>query len=520
MSSLTLTAEDIKASLKDIAGIIRYLYYIFLIPVPIAMFWIVGREYGMSGQEPQVILGVMFSSEFSKIIDVAIKCLGRSLIFVAPSVVSLLLANSLSGIRTGISPKPKHLMLSVALAGLIIPLIGALPFILSGFPFLDSCFESTSGWSATGLTMMENPEEVGKDILFYRSMTNWFGGLAIVAMALVVFMKKGTVASTYYGLDKGEVRMKPSIKGTISEAGKVYLVYTIICLMLLYVAGMGFFDAVNHAMSAVSTGGFTTHANGINYFSDKPFVQIVLMLFMLVGSINLIMHLRIFEGRIENLFHNIEFKYMTSLLIISTLVVTGVLYYTSSDLGAPAQAAFQTISALTTSGFSTADLSDIRLWPEVTQMMLIFLMLIGGFFGSAAGGIKILRFVVIVETIAYSMKRLILPKTAILRVKIGNSPIEGTELLNAIGLSAAFALAAFIGVIILMLAGLTLTQSAFMSASAISNVGLVNMPAADWFAINDLAKATLITLMWAGRIEIFPAMILVASLLGGKRYSS
>jgi Trk-type K+ transport system membrane component len=115
------------------------------------------------------------------------------------------------------------------------------------------------------------------------------------------------------------------------------------------------------------------------------------------------------------------------------------------------------------------------------------------------------------------MKRLILPKTAILRVKIGNAPIEGTELLNAIGLSSAFALAAFIGVIILMLAGLTLTQSAFMSASAISNVGIINMPSADWFAINELAKITLIILMWAGRIEIFPAMILVASFIAGKK---
>jgi trk system potassium uptake protein TrkH len=518
MSSLTLTAEDIKASLKDIAGIIRYLYYIFLIPVPVAMFWVVGREYGMSVSEPQVVLGVVFSSQFSKIIDVAIKALGRSLIFIVPAIVSLLIANSLNGIRTGVSPKPKHLMLSVALAGLLIPLIGALPFIMSGtLSPLDSCFESTSGWSATGFTMIQNPDAVGKDILFYRSLTNWFGGLAIVAMALVVFMKKGTVASTYYGLDKGEVRMKPSIRGTISEAGKVYLVYTIICLMLLYVAGMGFFDSVNHAMSAVSTGGFTTHSDGINHFSDKPFVQIILMLFMLVGSINLIMHLRIFEGRIGNLFHNIEFKYMTVLLILSTILVTGVLFYVSSftDLRAPAQAAFQTISALTTTGFSIVDLPN---WPEVTQMMLIFLMLIGGFFGSAAGGIKLLRFVVIAETIAYSMKRLILPKTAILRVKIGGSPIEGTELLNAIGLSAAFALAAFIGVIILMLAGLTLTQSAFMSASAVSNVGLVNMPQADWFAINDLAKITLIVLMWAGRIEIFPAMILVASIVAGKKY--
>jgi trk system potassium uptake protein TrkH len=526
MSSLTLTAEDIKASLKGIAGIIRYLYYIFLIPVPVALFWVVGREYGMSGSEPQVILGVVFSSQFSKIIDVAIKALGRSLIFIAPSIVSLLIANALSGIRTGISPKPKHLMLSVALAGLLIPLIGALPFILSNYLYppdstvsislLDAFFESTSGWSATGFTMIQNPDAVGKDILFYRSITNWFGGLAIVAMALVVFMKKGTVASTYYGLDKGEVRMKPSIRGTINEAGKVYLVYTIICLILLYVAGMGVFDSVNHAMSAVSTGGFTTHGDGINHFSDKPLVQIILTLFMLVGSINLIMHLRIFEGRIGNLFHNIEFKYMTALLLISTIIVSGVLFYASAftDLKTPAQAAFQTISALTTTGFSIVDLPN---WPEVTQMMLIFLMLIGGFFGSAAGGIKLLRFVVIAETIAYSMKRLILPKTAILRVKIGNAPIEGTELLNAIGLSAAFALAAFIGVIILMLAGLTLTQSAFMSASAISNVGLINMPSADWFAINELAKVTLIILMWAGRIEIFPAMILVASFIAGKK---
>lgn len=509
MSSYTLNIEDLRISLKDLAGMMRFISYVFMVPVPVAVYWVTAVNLGGGITDPSELAARIASTPTAKIFDVAVKVFFECLAYIIPAGICLLISNNAKTLKTAVAPKPKHLLLSVAIGGLLISLVGALPFIVTQtLSPLDAWFESTSGWSATGLTMVEHPENMSRDLLFYRSLSHWAGGLGIIAVSLAVFMKKGTVASSYYGGDS-EARIKPSMRGMINETWKIYLVYTVACLTLLYLTGMSLFDAVNHAMSAVSSGGFSTHSGGVGYFQDNVAAQAVILFFMVLSSISILLHFRLFEGRINAIAVNAEIRYMIVLLIFSTVFITVATSTSILDLGKAPDALFQVVSAISSSGFSTTDIKD---WPEVAQLILVLLMFVGGMYGSTTGGIKLLRLVVVVETIAYSFKKLVLPKTAIIRVKIGGTPIEGAELLNSLGLSAAYLVLAVLGTIILMFNNMDVVEASFMTASAMSNVGLVNMYTSDWFAINSFTKITLIILMWAGRIEIFPAMILATSL--------
>jgi trk system potassium uptake protein TrkH len=372
-----------------------------------------------------------------------------------------------------------------------------------------------SGWSTTGLTMIPDLDETARDILFYRSLTQWLGGLAVVVVALTIFVRKGSTATVYYSSEKGDRRIKPSLRGTVIEIGKIYCVYTLLCMILLYVAGMGFFDALNHAFTSVSTGGFSTHTANIGFFEDKPFVAPVAMLFMLVGAISFYVHFRLFELNPKSLLENIEFRYMATLIVLTTLTLTVLLPLQDMDkaLSAPLEAAFHCLSAMTTSGYFIDNIGE---WDELPQMLLILLMYVGGFYGSTAGGIKVLRLIVIASVIVYSLRKMTLPKTAILRLKIGSNPIDEEEAYNVLGFSMAYLAILILGTLLLLTEFSTI-QSLFISASALGNVGLMNVPADEWFILSDSSKLVIICLMWIGRLEVLPVLILIGSLIRFRR---
>lgn len=504
----SLNLEDLGTALKELGEVFRIMSFVFLIPIPLALYFM-------------LVNGLYDGSSQPGLIEALIGVIARILIFIIPSIVTYLLYLLSGSIETRITPKTLHVMLSVSLGWLIITLIGSLPFILSGtLSPLDAWFESMSGWTTTGLSLLKDIDSTAPDILFYRSLTQWVGGVGIIVMALAVFMRKGTIATDYYSSERGGIKIKPSIKGTVKETWKIYSVYTLTCMVLLYLAGMSVFDAMNHSMVTLATGGFSTHGDSIGYegFKDKPLIEPVIMLFMIVGSISFLIHFRLFEGRIKSLTGNIEFRHMSIILFFAIIVVSLTLYF-QTPLKSPEAiktAAFQSISALSCAGLSTADLSQ---WSEMPLAVLIMLMYIGGIYGSTSGGIKLLRLIVMIEAIVYSMKRLMLPRTAMLRIKLGERPIEASEILTVFGLSAAYMMIAFLGALLLIGTGYTAIQSLFLSFSAMSNVGLSNAPAAVWFMMPDYAKLVLIILMWVGRLEVFPVMILLSSIFIKKKTS-
>jgi len=513
---LSFNTEDIRTALRDISGMFRTLAIVFLIPLPVAIYYILVKDFYGGTFALEHTFNLLGQMSLSKAADILIKISFRCLVFLAPAFLSYLVYSFLKNIPPQTSTKTKHVIISVSIIWLSISIIGTIPYILSGtLGPLDALFESMSGWSTTGLTLMHNLDGTPRDILFYRSLTQWLGGLGIVFIALTIFVRKGSTAMVYYSSEKGDRRIKPSVRGTVIEIWKIYSVYTLLCMILLYVAGMGLFDALNHSFTALSTGGFSTHDSSIAFFQDKPLVAPVLMLFMLVGSISFFVHFRLFELHPSSLLENIEFRYMTALIVLASLTLTVLipLQDSSQMLKAPLEAGFQCVSAMTTTGFSTADISK---WTELSQMILILLMYVGGFYGSTAGGIKILRLIVIASVVLYSLRKMMLPKTAILRMKIGASPIDDEEVFNVIGFSMAYLGILVLGTLFLMSEFPTI-QALFISASALGNVGLNNVPADKWLALSDQSKLVITGLMWIGRLEVLPVLILLASLFTRRR---
>lgn len=513
---LSFNTEDIRTALRDISGMFRTLAIVFLIPLPVAIYYVLVKDFYGGTFALEHTFDLLGRTSLSKVADLIITISFRCLIFLTPAFLSYLVYSFLKNIPPQSSTKTKHVVISISIIWLAISLIGSLPYILSQtLGPIDSLFESMSGWSTTGLTMMHDLDGTPRDILFYRSLTQWLGGLGIVFIALTIFVRKGSTAMVYYSSEKGDKRIKPSVRGTVIEIWKIYSVYTLLCMILFYVAGMGMFDALNHAFTSVSTGGFSTHQSGLAFFQDKPFIALIAMLFMLAGSISFYVHFRLFELNFHALFENIEFRYMAALIVLATLTLTFLipLQDPAKALNAPLDAAFQCISAMTTSGYS---ISDVSKWSELSQMILVLLMYVGGFYGSTAGGIKILRLIVIASVIIYSLRKMMLPKTAILRLKIGSSPIDEEEVFNVLGFSMAYLGILIIGAMLLMSEFSTM-QALFISASALGNVGLNNVPADKWLEVSDASKLVITGLMWIGRLEVLPVLILLASLFTYRR---
>ena len=518
----SLNTEDLKISLRELSGLFRFMPLVFLAPIPVSIYVILARDLFKGKirlEDTLTLLGGLSVQDFSAIlVNLVIRCL----VFIVPAGLAYFLYSVLRELaprQQQSQAKARHAMMSVSLGWLIIALISAIPYVLIGtLNPVDACFESVSGWSTTGMSLIKDVDSAPRDILFYRSLTQWLGGLGIIFIALSVFMRKGTVAMDYYASEKGEKRIKPSIKGTVTEIWKIYGVYTVICFIMLYLAGMGLFDALNHSMSVLATGGFSTHNSNIGFFQDRPAILLILTAFMFIGSISFFVHFKLFEGRISNLTNNLEFKYMISLLVLTAASISLILYLhdPGSGVNAISKAALHSICAVTTTGFSMTDISK---WPEVSQMLLIPLMYVGGFYGSTAGGIKILRLIVMIEVILYSIKKLTLPKTAIVRVKIGESPIAGDEIFSVFGFSAAYLLIMVAGALLLM-SEYTTTQALFLSASSIGNVGLINVSPEHWFNMSTTSKIILSFLMWVGRLEVLPVLVFLNSLYLKKRTPS
>jgi len=497
----TLTLEDVKISLHDITGVFSLMSIIMLLPVTATLYY------------------SRFSGVFSLIKAVSV--------FVVPSLIFHLMYKYLKGLKVGRRHgQTKHALVGVVVIWMIIAIVGALPFYLRGtLGVVDSFFESMSGWATTGMTMIEYPESLmggNEDILLYRSITHIVGGVGIIALGLMVLIKSGTAAMAYYSSEVGSQRIKPGIKSTVIETWKIYILYALAGVVLLYLAGMGPFDAINHAFAAIATGGFSTHSESVAYF-DSVLIEAVLILLMLAGSISFLVHYELFNGEFKKVFKNIELKYMAFLIGASTLIL--VVYFSASvgiagvDINSffdvVRKSFFQVVSSISCTGFSTTNAGE---WPPLAQTILMILMYTGGFYGSTAGGIKLLRLAVVVAAINHTLKRLILPKSAVVSMKVAGKNISNTEIAQTLGLSMAYLIVAVIGAMAIMSIGdYTGYESMELSLSAMGNVGIVYTTGARWYLMPAVGKITIALLMWIGRLEIFPILIILKPLFDRRK---
>jgi len=368
------------------------------------------------------------------------------------------------------------------------------------------------------------------DILFYRSYTHIIGGVGIITLVLVVFMAgRGKEASmTYFFAERGSQRIRPGLKGTVMEIWKIYGLYTLAAIICLYIAGMSLFDSIIHAFSAMSTGGFSSRAESIGYY-NSPLIEAICMFFMIMGAISFLLHYRIFNGYLNELYKSIEAKYMLALIIYPAFFISFLLYYQSGEVGGVATtfssnirnflhslrlASFQVISALTCTGFSTANAGS---WPQAARTTLMILMYIGGFYGSTAGGIKLLRLIIVVQAIMHIIKKMMLPKTAVLTMKMDGKLIDNEQIIYVLGFCMLYLMVAVGGALIFMLLGYDALTSLSLTLSAMGNVGIVYVTGNAWFHMAVIGKITLALLMWIGRLEIFPILMLLTPIYLGER---
>jgi trk system potassium uptake protein TrkH len=475
---LKLDKEDLKAVLRDIGSILLVVGYIMLLPLVVAY---------LDGEE-EVYFAFLYPSFFAIWIGITLRW----------------------SFRKAMETQLKHAMLTAGLAWLIVSLVGAFPYAYTGMSLLNSYFESISGFTTTGMTVISAIDELPKSLLFWRAMTEWIGGVGVIMLFLVVLMQSRTVMAKFYMAEARTDRIKPAISTTVTYIWKIYLLLTSLGVILYYIAGMGLFDSITHSFTALSTGGFSTHDASISYY-DSLEVELVSVLLMVTGGISFVVLYRVLTGDKMAPFKNPEVRAYFTLIFIGSLAVSINLaiqrQYPVSD--ALRYGIFQTVAIITTTGFSTQELSQ---WPDFSKIILLLLMASGGCIGSTGGGFKVLRILILLKHGYQEMMKNLLPGKAVVTLKVGDRPIESEDVFRISGLFFLFITFLLGGGMIFSLLGYDALGSMSLSFSALSNVGPVFLPAEDWYALPDIAKVVLIIEMWAGRLEIFPALALLISL--------
>ncbi|MDR2176584.1 MAG: TrkH family potassium uptake protein [Treponema sp.] len=401
--------------------------------------------------------------------------------------------------------------LLVFFAWILIGLLGAVPYYLSGrIPrWADAVFESVSGFTTTGATVIADVESLPRSLLFWRAMTHWLGGMGIVVLTVALLPLLGIGG---FQLIKAETpgpekeKITPKITETAKLLWFLYLILTALDALLLRIGGMDWFDAAAHAFSTVATGGFSTRNDGIAAY-HSPWIEGVCTVFMLLAGFNFALLYRLFRGKFRDILTNSEAKAYGGIILVSAGIIALALIPGGAFPGeALGKAFFHTASILTTTGFAAA---DHNLWPPAAQGVLFFLMFIGGCSGSTAGGIKVVRMVVLGKQAGNEMKRFLYPKgvfTIRLNKKVGRKDV-------VYGVAAFVFLYLFLVLIttlIVSTAGGDMFSSLNTALITLGNIGLglgAVGPGAVFQGFPDYVKWVLSLVMIAGRLELWTAFV-------------
>jgi len=410
------------------------------------------------------------------------------------------------------TPPPQSLTLResfkvAALGWLLMSIVGGIPYFLSGYlnP-LDSWFESMSGFTATGLTMFADVESLPKSILLWRSLTEWIGGVGVIALFLSVMYRTSRIVQTLYFAEGRSDKTEPTIIGTVRKIWLIYLFYTLFFALIFYILGAPAFDAINISMTALATGGFAVTNNSIAAYPVG--VSIAMIFAMAMGGISFVSHINLFKGRVRDFF-TIEVKAMMVIVAVSVLItVPHLVLLGYSPENATLNSTFHIVSALTGTGFSISDLGSLT---DYEKTILSIMMIFGGAYGSTASALKLIRVVVLFYGIFWYIKVRLAPRSAVIPFKIGKKVFEPTEVRDVSIYTTTYLLFLLFGAMIFMLYGNSLADSIFEVASAEGNVGLsVGITSATMPIVE---KIVLILEMWFGRLEIFPVLIMLADIV-------
>ncbi len=406
--------------------------------------------------------------------------------------------------------------LVVVLLWLVLGLTGAVPFALSEKPhmsFTNAVFESLSGLTTTGATVISGLDQLPPSILYYRQQLQWLGGMGIVVLAVAVLPLLHVGGMQLYRAETPgpmkDNKLTPRIAETAKALWAVYLGLTILCALGYWGAGMTPFDAIGHAYSTIAIGGFSTHDASIGYF-QSPLIEALAILFMMFAGINFALHFDVLRNLGTKIYlEDSEVKVYFSLLLVTTVLVCGYLIWqTNESLAENIRAgAFQSVSFMTTSGFTSTDYSR---WPVFVQVLLLFSAFIGGCAGSTAGGLKVIRVILLYKQGVREILRLIHPQAEI-PVKVSRVPVP-TRVVEAVwGFFALYVVSFAIIMLLMMAVGLDQITAFSAVAACLNNLGpgLGNVTAG-FMTMPDSVKWLACFAMLLGRLEIFTLLVLLA----------
>jgi len=398
---------------------------------------------------------------------------------------------------------------------LSLALVGALPFLLLEDPalsYVDALFESMSGLTTTGATIITRINDLPRGILFYRQQLQWLGGMGIIVLAVAILpMLRIGGMQLYRAETPGplkDTKLTPRITETAKALWLIYLGITVLCALSYWLGGMPMFDAVGHAFSTVAIGGFSTHDQSMAYF-DNPTLEIIAIVFMYLAGMNFALHFTAWrKASAQPYFMDAELKAYTLIMVVLAVLATGVLLLDGVYDGvfeAARFGVFQVVSALTTTGFTS---TDFYLWPGFLPLLLVCLAFIGGCAGSTAGGVKVIRVVLLYRQSVREIGRLIHPH-AVLPVKFGGRTAAPTVLDAVMGFFFLFTASTVLLTICLRATGVDQVTAFSAVTACITNLGPgLGEVGQSYAGLNDVAKVILSVAMLAGRLEIYTLLVL------------
>lgn len=403
----------------------------------------------------------------------------------------------------------------VTLGWIFVAVIGALPYVFSrDIPdLISACFESMSGFTTTGASVMSNLESVPRGILFWRSITQWFGGMGVLVLCIAIlpFLKTGAM-QLYQAEIPGpnKERLTPHIVTTAKLLWVLYLAFTVLQTLLLMLGGMDWFESVCHSFTTMSTGGFSTRSASVAAF-DSVYIETVIIIFMLLAGVNFSLHFHLVRGRPGVYFKDSEFKVFALAWIAATLCITWDIWQAGLfELGEAFRAAIFTSSTIvTTTGFGTA---DFDVWPGFAKLIILGLMLTGACAGSTSGGIKFVRVGIMVKISIRELKRFIRPH-AVYKVKINKRSVDEAVLSNVTAFVMIFMLIFAIGSVMMTFFTPDLESAVSSVAATLGNIGPgfgAVGPTQNFAIVAPLGKIILTGLMLLGRLELFTLLVILS----------
>jgi len=404
--------------------------------------------------------------------------------------------------------------LLTTLSWLSIAIFGCLPFLLSDLKlsFVDSFFESMSGITTTGSTILTNIDDAPKSILIWRSILQWLGGIGVIVMAITILPLLNIGGMQLFRMESSDTTEKilPKTREITLIISIVYLVLTIACAGAYWFFGMNVFDSIAHSMTTIATGGFSTYSDSIGYFQN-PKIEITSIIFIILGSIPFIAYLKFIKGDKKIFINDVQIKGLIYIFFISILLMFLYLLFNNTELDFLENlriSTFNVVSILSGTGYVTTDFS---LWGKFPLIFFLFLMFIGGCAGSTTCGIKIFRFQILGYFILNQVKKLVYPH-AIFPMKYNNAKISNTFVYSIIAFIFLYFFIFFILAALLSLNGLDFVSAISGSATAISNVGPglgdVIGPNGNFSDLPNFSKLCLSLGMLLGRLELFAVLVL------------